>query len=480
MKTHILEELIKDSLVNKGNIKTDSRSVVPGDVFIAIKGTSNDGHEHIEEVLKKGAYRVVCDHKPPGLTEEDQGKLLCVQDTREILGEAAKFFYGDPSSRMKVHGVTGTNGKTTTVFLMDSILKASEKDSGFISTVFINTNGDAVEKAVMTTPDVVSVNRTLEAMLDKGKDAAIVEISSHALSQKRTWGIGLDSAIFTNITPEHMDYHITMDAYLEDKVKIFSYLKPSGTAVVNADDPLVLNYVSGMDLARMVTFGIKKTSDIMAREIKVSIDGTEFMISAKGLGESRIKTNLIGIHNVYNILGAAGALLYNGLSLNDIVKGVESFGGVPGRLEEVSSDASFKVFVDYAHTPNALENVLGAVKEMVKGDLVCVFGCGGDRDRTKRPLMGTIASKICDKVIVTSDNPRGEEPEEIIEHIKKGMSEYNNYSIIINREAAIKEAIDEASANDVIVIAGKGHEDYQIIGDEKLHFDDREIAKKYL
>jgi len=212
----------------------------------------------------------------------------------------------------------------------------------------------------------------------------------------------------------------------------------------------------------------------------VSIEGTEFVLDAKGFGAARINVGLIGLHNVSNILGAAGALLHNGVALDDIARGLADFYGVPGRLEMVPSEENFTVFVDYAHTPNALENMLGSVKSLVKGELVCVFGCGGDRDRGKRPVMGKIAADMCDKVIITSDNPRSEEPEAIIGEIKKGMSEYNNYSIIINREDAIKAAIEGASDDDVIVLAGKGHEDYQIVGDKKLHFDDREIAAKYL
>ncbi len=477
---NIAEELIKDSIVCKENFKTDSRKAGPGDVFIAIKGACHDGHDHIAEVLDNGVSRVICEYKPSGVSAAMESKILCVDDSREVLGELAKFFYGDPSSKMKVYGVTGTNGKTTTVFLIDKILKAAGIDSGFVSTVFINTNKFDVRKAVMTTPDVMALNSAMSEMMGNGKGAAVVEISSHALNQKRTWGIELDSAIFTNITPEHLDYHVTMDAYLEDKVKIFNSLKPGGVAVINADDSRVMQYGSSVGFPRLVTFGIRNDADIMARDVKVSIEGTEFVLDAKGFGAARINVGLIGLHNVSNILGAAGALLHNGVALDDIARGLADFYGVPGRLEMVPSEENFTVFVDYAHTPNALENMLGSVKSLVKGELVCVFGCGGDRDRGKRPVMGKIAADMCDKVIITSDNPRSEEPEAIIGEIKKGMSEYNNYSIIINREDAIKAAIEGASDDDVIVLAGKGHEDYQIVGDKKLHFDDREIAAKYL
>lgn len=476
----IIDGLIKKGLINRKNIKTDSRDVGAGDVFVAIKGTSHDGHLYIKEVLDKGAMMVICQSEPGGLSGEQAKKVICVRDTRKLLGELARSVYGDPAESMKIHGVTGTNGKTTTVFLINSILASSGHKSGFISTVFINTSGSDLEKAVMTTPDVLTINSALDSMRNNGKKTAVLEVSSHALSQERIWGIGLDSAVFTNITPEHMDYHRNMGSYLEDKARIFSYLKPGGLAVVNADDPLVFECARGMDLSRMVTFGIKKDSDIQALDIETSIDGSRFKMRTRDFGQTSISTGLIGTHNIYNILSSASVLLYAGLPLDDIRSGIASFPGVPGRLELVDADAPFKVFVDYAHTPNALENVLAALKGLVKGRLICVFGCGGDRDRAKRPEMGRIAAANCDRVIVTSDNPRSEEPENIISEIKKGMSEYNNYSIINNREEAIKAAINIASAGDVILIAGKGHEDYQVIGNEKLHFDDRDTAKRFL
>ena len=472
--------LLKTASITKENVKTDSREIKTGDIFVAIKGTVHDGHDYIREAFKKGAARVLCEAGPSGLSEEDRKKIVVVKDTREALGYIAGHVFGDPSNSLSIYGVTGTNGKTTTVFLMDSVLNSAAIESGLVSTVFTKTSGNVFSRSSMTTPDLMILNRLLSEMIASGKRAAVLEISSHALDQQRVRGIGLDSAVFTNITPEHLDYHKDMATYLKDKSRIFRNLKPAGTAVLNLDDPMVSGLRKTIDFPRLVTFAIEETADVRAENIRLSIDGAEFDLVAGKLGSARVRTGLIGKHNVYNILAATAALLNSGLSIEEIKEGLESAPPVPGRLDAVRTGAPFKVFVDYAHTPNALENVLRCLRPLTSGSLICVFGCGGDRDKTKRPAMGKIAAETCDRVILTSDNPRTEDAIEILSQIEKGVLDKNNYSIIKQREDAIRESLKAAGKGDIVVIAGKGHEDYQVIGKRTIHFDDKEVAVEIL
>ncbi len=475
-----MKELLDKEMFTRDNIKTDSRAVGEGDIFVAIKGTVDDGHDHIKEALDKKASFVICERVPAGVEVENRQKIILVEDAREELARAAKHVFGDPSGALTVYGVTGTNGKTTTVFLIDRILESNSVSSGIISTVFNRSRGDRLERAVMTTPDLLQVNRLLSEMVSDGKKAAVVEVSSHALSQKRVSGISLDSAVFTNITPEHLDYHGDMDSYLADKSLIFGNLKPGGSAVINADDPRVAGLIKTIDLRAVVTFGIREQADVRAEDTVLRDEGSEFTLAVEGGKKVSIKSALIGQHNVYNMLASAAAVLSQGTPMDAVREGLEKSGTVPGRLDAVRSDAPFKVFVDYAHTPDALENVLGCLRPLAAGRLVCVFGCGGDRDRTKRPEMGRIAASLCEEVILTSDNPRSEDPREILKEIEKGVSDKTNYSIIEERKNAIREALSSAGDGDIVIIAGKGHEDYQIIGREVLHFDDKETAGELL
>jgi UDP-N-acetylmuramoyl-L-alanyl-D-glutamate--2,6-diaminopimelate ligase len=472
-----LDRLISTGSIKKGNIRTDSRQVRSGDVFVAIKGTVHDGHDHVTEALSRGASFVLCDREVQGLSETDRGKILFVKDTREALGDVANRIYGDPSGDLKVYGVTGTNGKTSTIFLIDGILNKMGRPSGLISTVFTKTADDSIVRSSMTTPDALSLNRFLSQMVAGWKQAAAVEISSHALDQKRVWGLKLDSAVFTNITPEHLDYHKDMVTYLSDKARIFEYLKPGGVGVLNEDDPMVIGLRDKIDLPRLVTFGLGERADVRADNIIMSAEGTEFDLVTRDIGTAHVKTSFIGRHNVYNMLAAAASLVESGLIADDIAEGLGCAPQVPGRLEKIDSAAPFGTFVDYAHTPNALENVLGCLRSLARDRLICVFGCGGDRDKTKRPVMGQIAADICDLVLITSDNPRTEDPMDIIRDIEKGVLNKSNYSIILQRQDAIREALKAAKDGDIVVIAGKGHEDYQIIGDRVTHFDDREVAR---
>lgn len=477
----MLELLLKNAGLREENLKTDSRQVKPGDVFFAVKGPVYDGHNYIKEVLEKDVSYVVCEHVIPGLSNEDIKKLVIVKSSREALGMSASYLFKKPSEHLSIYGVTGTNGKTTTVFLIDSILNAGANPAGFVSTVFTKTSGNIFSRSCMTTPDVVTLNRLLASMAASGKKSAVIEISSHALDQQRIYGIGLDAAVFTNITPEHLDYHKNMTGYLESKSKIFQNLKPKGRGVLNCDDALVIGLRKKIGLSRAITFGIKESSaQVRGINIELFPKGTDFDIIVENKEVVHIHTRLIGLHNVYNVLAASAALLSAGLDLDVIKKGIEKALPVPGRLDLIFSNAPFKVFIDYAHTPDALKNILECVRPMTFSKLVCVFGCGGDRDKTKRPVMGEIASGICDYVILTNDNPRRESPEAILTEIEKGMADKNKYSIIPERHRAIKKALSIAAKDDIVIIAGKGHEDYQIIGTRIIPFDDKKVSSSIL
>ena len=328
----------------------------------------------------------------------------------------------------------------------------------------------------MTTPDVLTVNRFLAEMVADGKTAAIIEVSSHALEQNRLGNTMLDTAVFTNISPEHLDYHKDMESYLNAKIQIFHRLKEDGSAIINADDSRIMDVVGKIKERKIRTFGIDATADISAKDVELSDKGTRFTLIASGVGEISVSTNLIGLHNVYNSLAAAAAVLQQGCGLDQIKEGLESFVSVPGRLDLVSGDVPFRVFVDYAHTPDALSNVLKALRSLVRNKLLCVFGCGGDRDKTKRPLMGKIAGDLADYVFVTTDNPRTEDPDEIMKQIEKGMAGCERYIVEPDRKRAIQMAVSQAKEGDIVLIAGKGHEDYQIIGKEKTYFSDTEVA----
>jgi UDP-N-acetylmuramoyl-L-alanyl-D-glutamate--2,6-diaminopimelate ligase len=475
-----LDRFMNASAAGRDNLRMDSKQVGRGDVFVAVKGTSHDGHDFIKDAFKKGASGVVAERVPEGLSEEEKKRVLIVPDVKEALSYMAKRAFDDPSSALEVYGITGTNGKTTSVFLTDSILNAAGRKSGYLSTVFNKTSGDTTKRSLMTTSDLISLNRMLAEMVASGKKAAVVEVSSHALDQERTGGVTLNGAVFTNLTPEHLDYHKSMGEYLKAKARIFGKIKPGGTAALNGDDPMVISLKGRIDVSHLITFGMGRAADVRADNIKLMTDATDFDLIVKGLGTVRITTPLIGRHNIYNMMGVAAMLSNSGIDLAVIKKGLEKVRFVPGRLDAVVSKAPFGVYVDYAHTPNALENVLKSLRPIAGKRLICVFGCGGDRDRTKRPVMGKIAADICDHVILTSDNPRSEKPGDILREIQNGMLEKNNYSIIENREDAIRRSLGMAGAGDIVIIAGKGHEDYQILGEKVIHFDDKEVAANVL
>ncbi|MDP8259228.1 MAG: UDP-N-acetylmuramoyl-L-alanyl-D-glutamate--2,6-diaminopimelate ligase [Candidatus Aadella gelida] len=475
-----LNTIIQKVTKSPEKIKTDSRSVLPGDIFVAIKGYNEDGHIYTGEALRRGAEFVVCEDASYNATDEEKKKIICVKDSRLSLAEMTKTAFCDPSKKLLTCGVTGTNGKTTTVYLIDSMFSAAGISSGFISTVALKgINGD-LEDAVMTTPDVVSINRLLAKMVELKGKAAVIEISSHALSQNRMAGIGLDQAVFTNITPEHLDYHKDMGSYLNDKMKIFNALKDDGIGVLNTDDPASEIILSKKNGLKFKTFGLKGTPDIKAEKIGYVNDRMRFILSSKKCGSTEIFSRVMGVHNVYNIMAAASCMICAGLDLEIAKKGAEEFRGVPGRLQEVLSDAPFRVFVDYAHTPVAIVGLLECLRGLSEKRLICVFGCGGDRDKSKRPIMGKIVSTLADKTVVTSDNSRTESSSDIIKQIREGMKGGKDEIAIEDRGEAIREAFKSATDGDIVVIAGKGHEDYQIIGNERYYFDDTVISKEIL
>ncbi len=456
-------------------VTNDSRSAARGDMFVALRGYVADGYKFINEAVKKGAGVVVAekDFDAPGSVVK-----ILVEDTRSALPVMAGNFYGHPSQKLKVIGVTGTNGKTTITYIIESILKKSGDEPGVIGTISYRSPGRAIS-AKNTTPGPLELQSILSEMVKSSSHYAVMEVSSHALDQRRIEGILFDAAIFTNITPEHLDYHKKLKEYFNAKVKIFAHLKADGCAILNADDDKVAALKKSIE-NRVITYGIEAKSDISAKNIRLSIDSSEFNI-VMPKDSFNVSTHLVGMHNVSNILAAVAACDALGIDHNAIKSGIEAMTPVPGRLESVECGQGFKVFVDFAHTEDALDKILSLLREVSRAKIITVFGCGGDRDREKRPAMGKVACRLSDHVIITSDNPRFEEPGEIIDEIVSGVKGvYSNYEIDPDRRKAIEKALSLAKVGSIVVIAGKGHENYQIVADKTLPFDDREVVKEIL
>lgn len=453
----------------------DSRAVARGDIFVAFRGYAENGHRYIEGAIKRGAAVIIAEEAfqaPPEISK------IFVKDTRASLPALADNFYGQPSKNMTVIGVTGTNGKTTITYIIESIVKQSGQGAGVIGTVNYRFK-DKILPAKNTTPGPIELQSILARMRDAGLKYAVMEVSSHSLDQHRVDSVRLDAAIFTNITNEHLDYHKTRDEYFNAKIKIFDRLKPGGYAILNMDDDRVALLKNSIKM-KVLTFGIKGDADVRAEDIDLDINGSRFSVLTP-YGKLEINTGLIGMHNISNILASIAASLAIGIDIDVIKKGVEAVNYIPGRLEQVVVGQRFKIFVDYAHTEDAMNNILSLLRGVAKNRIITVFGCGGNRDRQKRPLMGRAACRYSDRVIITSDNPRFEDPNKIIKEIESGIrSDFSNYEIVTDRRKAIEKALEAASANDIIVIAGKGHENYQIIKDRALPFDDCEIAREIL
>lgn len=467
----------KDEISGLGihGISCDSRKTRKGDLFIAVKGCALDGHRFIGEAISNGAVAVLSDRS---FSSSNAVKKILVKDAQTSLPALAANFYGNPSKRLKVIGVTGTNGKTTVTYLLESILNKAGFETGVIGTINYRFKEKAFT-ATNTTPGPIELESMLADMLKSGCEYAIMEVSSHSLHQHRVDNIFFDTAVFTNITEEHLDYHRTIGNYFEAKKRIFGKLKSRGTAILNNDDKRVAALKNSIK-KRVLTYGLENDADVAAKEIKLSLNGSSF-IAVTPKGPIDIRTKLIGRHNVSNILAGIAASFADGLDLGHIKRGVESFECVPGRLEPIDLRQPFRVFVDYAHTEDALYNILSLLRAVAKNNIITVVGCGGNRDRKKRPLMGKVSCEYSDRVIITSDNPRFEEPRHIISEIENGIiGRYSNYEVIEDRRAAIEKALACASRDDIVVIAGKGHEKYQIVKDKIMPFDDCEVVRSIL
>ena len=472
----VINELFKDveykilqkvsDEINGEDLEFDSRKIKQGDVFIALEGSIVDGHTFISKAIENGAKTI--------LVEKDVDKVeginyFLVDGLREKMGIIASNFYGYPQNQLKIVGVTGTNGKTTTTYILESIL--GEKNVARIGTVEYKI-GDEIIPAPNTTPSSLEIIKICKKALEKNIKYLIMEVSSHGLDIGRVNMLRFEAGIFTNLTLDHLDYHKTMENYYLAKRKLFDLVKDKKNSIINIDDEYGKRY---LEYTNGISYGIGQ-GDIQGEIKQITREGQEVTIKIFEK-EYKINLRLLGRYNLSNLLGAIGAVKTLGLSDEEIISKIPLIHGAPGRFEPVKIDRDFTVIVDYAHTGDALENILKSINEFKANRVITVFGCGGDRDKTKRPIMGGIAEKYSDIVIVTSDNPRTEDPEEIIKDIVVGLTK-ENHTVEIHREKAIEKAISLAEKNDIILIAGKGHENYQVIGREKIHFDDKEEVIK--
>ncbi|OQW37045.1 MAG: UDP-N-acetylmuramoyl-L-alanyl-D-glutamate--2,6-diaminopimelate ligase [Nitrospira sp. SG-bin1] len=469
-----------DMGVSVGAITDDSRAASPHSLFVAVKGERVDGHDFIPVAIRGGIAALVSQEPVTGV----RLPFVRVDDSRKALGLLASHFYGDPSSHLRMIGVTGTNGKTTTSYVCKALLEALGRSVGLIGTVAYQIGARTIP-ATHTTPGSLELQRLLAEMVAGGCATAVMEVSSHALAQDRTSGCEYDVAVFSNLTQDHLDFHKTMEEYFEAKLKLFTGLKggrkSNKRGIVNIDDPYGKRIV-GLCPAPVWTYALKAKADLRAEAVRLSLQGTTF-IAATPAGSFPIESHLVGEHNVYNLLAAIGVALHEGATPEQIRQAVAKVMNVPGRFERVMAGQPFTVAVDYAHTEDALVRLLTAAQALKTGRIITVFGCGGDRDRGKRPRMGEAAVHYSDVVILTSDNPRTEDPLSIIDQVEVGVLEalrqrpHVQYRKVPDRREAIEEAVREAQRADMVLIAGKGHEDYQILGTKKIHFDDREVAR---
>lgn len=470
-----LKSIIKDLPEKIGNIEfdnvtDDSRKVNSKSAFVCIKGPISDGHDYAESAVRSGAAVVICE-KDLGLENQ-----VIVPDTHKALAQLCDFQYNYPLKKLKVIGVTGTNGKTSVCTMLKTILENYGYKTGVIGTIE-HIIADVSIPSKNTTPGIAELRELFAKMVDAGCEYAVMEVSSHALDQRRVEGIDFEVGIFTNLTQDHLDYHKTMDAYFEAKAKLFLQCKK---AVINIDDPYG-EKLKDLILCDCSTYSAKADeSTFSAKNINYKPEGVDYEMVGFGI-IGRVHLQIAGRFSVYNSLAAGVCAKELGLPVNEITESLSSIKGVKGRAEVVPTGKDFTVIIDYAHTPDGLQNILTTFRECPKNRLIVVFGCGGDRDKTKRPQMGTIAARLADYVIVTSDNPRTEVPSEIIKDIVVGMKGITTqYKIIENRIEAIKFAVANAKSGDIIVLAGKGHETYQIIGHDTVHLDEREVVAEAL
>jgi UDP-N-acetylmuramoyl-L-alanyl-D-glutamate--2,6-diaminopimelate ligase len=484
----LLAKLIRslDVIESRGSMELDitdisyhSHRVTEGTLFVAIPGAQHDGHHFIEESMRQGARAVIVQEVPPYPVDIP---WVVVKDARKALAQISVEFFSHPSREITLVGITGTNGKTTTSYLIESIIKAAGRDVGVIGTINYRVRGKE-RPAPTTTPQSFDLQQLLREMITEGMQYVVMEVSSHALDQERVRGCHFDVGVFTNITPEHLDYHEDMDGYFAAKKRFFNEIlsesEKEPCTIINLDDPLLRDLQKKLPPLRGMTYGLNQ-GEVKAAHREISFEGIEATLSSP-LGPLEIRTSLIGEYNLYNIMAATCV----GISLNippdAITQGIKDLSLVPGRMEQVG-DGNPWVLVDYAHTPDALEKAITEVRRLASGRVFVVFGCGGDRDKTKRAPMGRIGVQWSDLAIITSDNPRTEDPLMIIKDIEMGAKEVSpyRYLVIPDRREAIKKAIALAAPKDCVLIMGKGHETYQIIGEQRLSFDDREEARQAL
>jgi len=455
----------------------DSRLVRPGDVFVAVEGNVYDGHDFIEQAIAGGAKYIVCRKAQAGSGMSNaEAKVVVVEDSAKAAAVLAQASNGNPASQLTNLAVTGTNGKTTVAFLVRSCIQTAGEKCGLIGTVVYDT-GLAGSPATLTTPDCFVIAQMQSQMLKAGSKYMVIEASSHALHQRRLAGIDFKAAAFTNLTGDHLDYHKTEKEYLAAKRLLFEGLTSDAIAVLNKESPHAVS-LAGKTKAGILWYAIDQPADLSAHIESMDTSGTGFVLECAGQRQA-VDSALLGRHNITNHLAAAGLCLAAGFDLETIGAGLSALKTVPGRLDKVAWDGDFSVLIDYAHTDDALKNVLATLKPLCRGRLTVVFGCGGDRDRTKRPRMARVAEKMADCVVVTSDNPRTERPEAIINEIVAGFENPHSPAITVepNRKKAIELAIAAAGADDIVLIAGKGHETYQIIGTQKFDFNDKDVAQ---
>lgn len=459
----------------------DSREVQPGDVFVCWQGLQYDGHAFVDDAYRRGAVAAVTERPVPG-----EGGLVVVPNGREALARLSAAFYGFPSRRLRLIGVTGTNGKTTTTHLIKAVLEQAGHKVGLIGTIH-HLIGNEVLKTHRTTPESLDLQRLLFHMTERGMEYAVMEVSSHAMALRRTVGTEYDVAVFTNLSRDHLDFHADLDEYTDTKAQLFAALAPDGTkprkaAIINMDDsraPVMY------DKARVpvIGYGIDARTDLTARSVQVRPEGVSYEVTTPA-GVLSLRLQLTGRFNVYNSLAALAVGWHEGVPLPFIRTALEQLPGIPGRLERIQRGQPFTVLVDYAHTPDSLENVLHTCRSFAAGRIIVVFGCGGERDKEKRPVMGEVAARLSDVVIITADNPRSEQPEDIAREIevgvRRGGKRPGEYEVIVERRDAIRKAIHAARPGDIVLIAGKGHETTQVFHDRTIHFDDREEAARAL
>ncbi|MFG6497450.1 UDP-N-acetylmuramoyl-L-alanyl-D-glutamate--2,6-diaminopimelate ligase [Fictibacillus sp. UD] len=457
------------------SIEMDSRKAGKGCLFVCMEGLTFDGHDFAQTVANNGAAAI--------LAEKDIDvniPVIKVKNSKKALAVLADAFYGHPSQKMHLIGITGTNGKTTTSHLIEKVFRDAGKSTGMIGTIEMRIK-DRKYKVANTTPDSLFLQNAFNEMTKEKVDVAVMEVSSHALDQGRVWGCDFNIAVFTNLTQDHLDYHKNMEEYQFAKSLLFSQMgntyqkNDRKVAVLNNDDP-ASKIFERVTSAQVISYGIDNESDVRATNITIGSQGTTFTLSTP-VGSREVTLKLIGKFSVYNVLAATTACLLSGLELDQILSTLQEVSGVPGRFEPVIAGQDFTVIVDYSHTPDSLENVLRTIKEFANGKITAIVGCGGDRDKTKRPIMAGIAANLADNAIFTSDNPRTEDPLQILKDMEEGADE-GNYVTIPDRKKAIEYAVERAKTDDVILIAGKGHETYQIIGKDVFEFDDRVVAKE--